>query len=107
MNLAVHHHPFFPRTGNLAPFQSIALHLKQGMLTLEQLIVIIEKRIIKEEEDQFGLFLDGDGHIPRAFLMLNSDERLYRLKHEVMEWIQFEKVKGNLPRLPPSCFKER
>ena len=67
---------------------------------MEQLIVIIEERIIKEEEDKFGLFLDGKGHIPRDFLMLNSDERLYRLKYAVMEWVQLDKMKPGFPRLP-------
>ena len=64
-------------------------------------MVLLEKRIIEEEKEVFGLFKDQLGHKERDFTFLNSDQALNRFKNALLEHIQLnpEEAKDKRPRL--------
>ena len=77
-------------------------HIKKGLLSVEQVLILIEQRIIVEEDEKYGCFLDAKGHIPRKYTMLNSDAALFRFRYAITEFLQLSTINGVLksPRFP-------
>ena len=73
-----------------------ASHIKKNLITVEQVIILIEKRIIIEEDEQYGCFLDANGYLPRSYTMLNNDAALFRFKYAITEYLQLSRINGFL-----------
>ena len=71
-------------------------HIKKNLISVEQVIILIEKRIIIEEDEQYGCFLDANGYLPRSYTMLNNDAALFRFKYAITEYLQLSRINGFL-----------